>query len=152
MFVQFVVYESATQWCAVKTRFGAMSDPEQSDPSARFTKATTAVSSSSCSPPLIAACSAPTCSVAVSPAPQPAITAETAAAAMKRRLKIFLFRLLKDGAVVAELESDNYGDFKFDKLNEDSGAYVVEITTQAGKKKTVEAKLGASVNLGEIRV
>ena len=60
-------------------------------------------------------------------------------------------RLLHDGAVVAEATSDNYGDFKFDKLDEDSGAYTVEIAV-GGKKKTVETKLGVSVNLGEIRL
>jgi Fe-S-cluster-containing dehydrogenase component len=60
-------------------------------------------------------------------------------------------RLLKDGQPVAETTSDNYGDFKFDKLDEESGAYTVEIT-QGGKTKTVEAKLGASINLGEIRL
>ena len=61
-------------------------------------------------------------------------------------------RLLKEGNVVAEMESDNYGDFKFDKLNEESGTYVVEVTNKAGKKKVIVAKLGVSVNLGEIRV
>ena len=61
-------------------------------------------------------------------------------------------RLLKDGKVVAEMTTDNYGDFKFDKLGEESGTYVVEVITKAGKKKVIEPKLGASVNLGEIRV
>ena len=60
-------------------------------------------------------------------------------------------RLLQGGKVVAETTSDNYGDFKFDKLDENSGAYVVEVA-KGGKKKTVEAKLGASINLGEIRI
>ena len=48
--------------------------------------------------------------------------------------------------------SDNYGDFKFDKLDENSGAYVVEIEAAGHRKKTVEAKLGVSINLGEIRL
>ena len=61
-------------------------------------------------------------------------------------------RLLKDGQVVAEASSDNYGDFKFDKLDENSGAYTIEISAQGASKKTVEAKLGVSVNLGEIRL
>jgi Fe-S-cluster-containing dehydrogenase component len=61
-------------------------------------------------------------------------------------------RLLKDGRTVAETASDNYGDFKFDKLDENSGKYVVEISAKGGKKKTVEASLGASINLGEIRL
>ena len=60
-------------------------------------------------------------------------------------------RLLRNGALVAETTSDNYGDFKFDKLDEGSGAYTVEINAN-GKKTTVEAQLGASVNLGEIRL
>jgi Fe-S-cluster-containing dehydrogenase component len=61
-------------------------------------------------------------------------------------------RLLRNGAVVAECTSDNYGDFKFDKLDENSGAYMVEITAKGRGKRTVEARLGASVNLGEIRL
>ncbi len=60
-------------------------------------------------------------------------------------------RLLKDGAVIAEAATDNYGDFKFDRLGENSGKYIVEIS--AGQaKKTVVAQLGASINLGEIRL
>jgi Fe-S-cluster-containing dehydrogenase component len=61
-------------------------------------------------------------------------------------------RLLRNGQPVAEMQSDNYGDFKFDKLDENSGAYVVEIEAKGHKKKTVEAKLGVSINLGEIRL
>ena len=60
-------------------------------------------------------------------------------------------RLLRAGVPVAETMSDNYGDFKFDKLDENSGSYVVEIASQ-GKTRMVEAKLGASINLGEIRL
>ena len=60
-------------------------------------------------------------------------------------------RLLKDGDVVGEAVTDNYGDFKFDRLTENSGDYVVEIS--AGKaKKSVPAHLGASLTLGEIRL
>ncbi|HVG82705.1 MAG TPA: 4Fe-4S dicluster domain-containing protein [Methylomirabilota bacterium] len=61
-------------------------------------------------------------------------------------------RLKKDGRVIAETTSDNYGDFKFDQLKENSGAYVVEISTGEASGKVVEAKLGTSVNLGEIRI
>ncbi len=60
-------------------------------------------------------------------------------------------RLIKDGALVAETATDNYGDFKFDRLEENSGAYVVEIV--AGRtKKSIKTQLGASVMLGEIRL
>jgi len=60
-------------------------------------------------------------------------------------------RLFRAGALVAETTSDNYGDFKFDRLDENSGAYVVEISAK-GKTTTVEARLEASINLGEIRL
>lgn len=61
-------------------------------------------------------------------------------------------KLLKDDRAVAETTSDNYGDFKFDKLDENSGKYVVEISAKGKGKKSVEANLGASINLGEIRL
>ena len=60
-------------------------------------------------------------------------------------------RLLNSGVSVAETTTDNYGDFKFDRLDEGSGRYTVEIAG-LGRKKTVEAELGDSVNLGEIRL
>jgi len=63
-----------------------------------------------------------------------------------------LVRLIKAGATVAETRSDNYGDFKFDKLDENSGAYTVEIEAKGRAKKSVQAQLGVSVNLGEIRL
>ena len=61
-------------------------------------------------------------------------------------------KLFKDGRVVAETLSDNYGDFKFDKLDENSGSYTVEIAVAGRAGKSVDAKLGASINLGEIRL
>ena len=61
-------------------------------------------------------------------------------------------RLSKDGRTVAETTSDNYGDFKFDKLDEGSGTYLVEISAKGRSQKSVEATLGASINLGEIRL
>lgn len=61
-------------------------------------------------------------------------------------------RLMKGGRVVGETRSDNYGDFKFDKLDENSGPYTVEISAQGRPKKLIQATLGVSVNLGEIRL
>jgi hypothetical protein len=53
--------------------------------------------------------------------------------------------------VVAKTVTDNYGDFKFDRLDENSGEYAVELS--AGKsKQAVTVRLGASVSLGEIRL
>jgi Fe-S-cluster-containing dehydrogenase component len=60
-------------------------------------------------------------------------------------------RLLRSDRVVAETTTDNYGDFKFDRLDEGSGRYVVEISAQ-GRTRSVDAELGASVSLGEIRI
>jgi hypothetical protein len=47
--------------------------------------------------------------------------------------------------------TDNYGDFKFDKLDENSGRYTLQIYT-GGRSKVLQATLGASINLGEIRL
>jgi hypothetical protein len=47
--------------------------------------------------------------------------------------------------------TDNYGDFKFDRLDENSGDYSVEVAF--GKnKRAIKARLGESINLGEIRL
>jgi Fe-S-cluster-containing dehydrogenase component len=61
-------------------------------------------------------------------------------------------RLLRDGAQVAETASDNYGDFKFDRLDENSGRYTVEISAAGRFTKTVDVDLGSSTNIGEIRI
>jgi hypothetical protein len=60
-------------------------------------------------------------------------------------------RLLRDGQKVAETATDNYGDFKFDKLDENSGRYTVEVSS-SGRTKSVDAELGVSRNLGEIKL
>ena len=60
-------------------------------------------------------------------------------------------RLLQEGTVVATATTDNYGDFKFDRLDEGSGRYTVEVSA-LGRSKTVEATLGESRSLGEIRL
>jgi Fe-S-cluster-containing dehydrogenase component len=60
-------------------------------------------------------------------------------------------RLMKDGRCVAETKTDNYGDFKFDRLAEGSGRYVVEVAS-GGRSKMVDVELGASTNIGEIRL
>jgi len=60
-------------------------------------------------------------------------------------------QLVKDGVSVAVTTTDNYGDFKFDRLPENSGSYSVEIAG-AGRSRAVPVELGESVNLGEIRL
>ena len=61
-------------------------------------------------------------------------------------------RLMKEDRVIAEMVSDAFGDFKFDRLDENSGAYAVVVSAKDGRKKTVEVKLGTSVNIGEVRL
>jgi Fe-S-cluster-containing dehydrogenase component len=60
-------------------------------------------------------------------------------------------RLIKDGATVAAALTDTYGDFKFDRLEENSGLYSLEVAG-LGRNKTLEVKLGVSVSLGDIRL
>jgi Fe-S-cluster-containing dehydrogenase component len=60
-------------------------------------------------------------------------------------------RLMKEGRCVGETKTDNYGDFKFDRLAEGSGRYGLEISS-GGRSKTVDVELGASTNIGEIRL
>ena len=61
-------------------------------------------------------------------------------------------RLSKNGTCVAEVVTDNFGDFKFDRLDESSGAYLIEMKSRSHPKRTLEATLGQSINLGEIRL
>ena len=61
-------------------------------------------------------------------------------------------RLLKSGTPVAETGTDTYGDFKFDKLDENSGDYVIEIAMDGRTRKSIAITLEASINLGEIRI
>ena len=60
-------------------------------------------------------------------------------------------RLKANGTLVAETATDNYGDFKFDRLPENSGDYELEISAN-GTKKSIMAHLGASVYVGEVRL
>jgi Fe-S-cluster-containing dehydrogenase component len=51
---------------------------------------------------------------------------------------------------VDESVTDNYGDFKFDRLEENSGKYRLEIQFRDYEKKTLEVDLTKSVNVGTI--
>jgi Fe-S-cluster-containing dehydrogenase component len=61
-------------------------------------------------------------------------------------------RLQQGEKCVAELVTDNYGDFKFDRLEDGSGAYRVEISAADRDSMIFDVTLGASINLGEIRL
>jgi Fe-S-cluster-containing dehydrogenase component len=61
-----------------------------------------------------------------------------------------LVTLTRGGEKIAELESDNYGDFKFDRLDVDSGVYKVTVTKSGHDKRSVDVTLGVSTNIGAI--
>jgi Fe-S-cluster-containing dehydrogenase component len=60
-------------------------------------------------------------------------------------------QLVRNGASIAVTTTDNYGDFKFDKLEENSGRYSIQIFSR-GRSKVVDVELGTSISLGEIRL
>jgi len=51
---------------------------------------------------------------------------------------------------IDEFVTDNYGDFKFDDLEENSGKYTLEIVYPGYEKKTLEVDLKTSLNVGTI--
>ncbi|MGZ8387339.1 MAG: 4Fe-4S dicluster domain-containing protein, partial [Rhodoplanes sp.] len=61
-------------------------------------------------------------------------------------------RLLKDGVWLNDVRSDAFGDFRFDRLAANSGGLTLEIEVEGKPTRVVEARLGDSINLGEIRV
>ncbi len=54
------------------------------------------------------------------------------------------------GSLVAELFTDNYGEFKFDNLCEGSGRYTVEITRPPDRTKVLAVDLAKSLSIGVI--
>jgi hypothetical protein len=61
-------------------------------------------------------------------------------------------RLMQENRVIAKIVTDAFGDFTFDRFDENSGPYAVVISARDGRTKTIEAKLGESVNVGEVRL
>jgi NAD-dependent dihydropyrimidine dehydrogenase PreA subunit len=61
-----------------------------------------------------------------------------------------LVALSKDGKKIGELTTDNYGDFKFDGLEENSGTYIIAISAEGFREKTIEVRLTESIYLGDI--
>jgi Fe-S-cluster-containing dehydrogenase component len=58
--------------------------------------------------------------------------------------------LSKDSQKISEVLTDNYGDFKFDNLEEKSGRYTLEIAFKDYGKKTIEVDLAESKSVGTI--
>ena len=58
-------------------------------------------------------------------------------------------KLIQNKKIISELKTDDFGDFKFDKLEPNSGNYGVNIEYNS-KKKTIELDLKNSIYLGNI--
>jgi len=58
--------------------------------------------------------------------------------------------LWKSSDKVGEALTDNFGDFKFDNLEENGGKYTIEIVFRDYKRKTLEVDSKTSVSLGTI--
>lgn len=59
--------------------------------------------------------------------------------------------LLKDKAKLAEQITNNYGEFKFDRLEENSGKYMLEFNLPSYPIIVKEVRLNTSLNIGVIR-
>lgn len=60
--------------------------------------------------------------------------------------------LARGDQVVAETETDAFGDFRFDRLDPASGGYTVAVTREGHAGATVDVELGDSVTMDIIRI
>jgi Fe-S-cluster-containing dehydrogenase component len=60
--------------------------------------------------------------------------------------------LIKDSREIRDAITDNFGDFKFDGLDENSGDYNIRIKYEDREKNLLSIKLTKSLNLGTIMV
>jgi len=58
--------------------------------------------------------------------------------------------LIKESKKIDEATTDNYGDFKFDNLEENSGNYSLDIEYPGYEKQTLEIDLKTSINMGTV--
>jgi len=58
--------------------------------------------------------------------------------------------LIKDSKKIGAAVTDNYGEFKFDQLQENSGTYLLDIEFKDYEKKRMEVDLRLSTNVGTI--
>jgi len=60
--------------------------------------------------------------------------------------------LFKNSKKIGEAITDNYGDFKFDSLEENSGEYRLEVVSEGYDKKILKVNLTTSKNVGTILI
>jgi Fe-S-cluster-containing dehydrogenase component len=59
-------------------------------------------------------------------------------------------KLSQNSIIIAEGTTDVFGDFKFDKLDEKSGSYEIEISAEGYTSKSIKIELKASITLEDI--
>ena len=59
-------------------------------------------------------------------------------------------RLIKEGRGLAEQRTDDFGDFKFDGLKENSGGYELEVTHDGNSVSRTIASLPQSLSVGTL--
>lgn len=59
-------------------------------------------------------------------------------------------KLTKNSEIISEITTDIFGDFKFDKLDENSGSYTIEVAADGYKPKSVNVDLRDSITLEDI--
>jgi Fe-S-cluster-containing dehydrogenase component len=57
--------------------------------------------------------------------------------------------LIKDAVMIGETDTDTYGDYRFDNLEEESGAYTLRIRFMGHEEKTIDLEVKESLNAGE---
>jgi Fe-S-cluster-containing dehydrogenase component len=58
--------------------------------------------------------------------------------------------LKKEDRIIAEIQTDVFGDFKFDKLEPNSGTYELEIAYNDLEKKVISVEVTNSLSIGDI--
>jgi len=59
-------------------------------------------------------------------------------------------QLIKESETIAETFTDIFGDFKFDKLDENSGSYQIKILSEGYESMSVDVELKDSITLDDI--
>ena len=59
-------------------------------------------------------------------------------------------KLLQKSKIIAEITTDIFGDFKFDRLDENSGSYTLEIAADGYTSKSMNIELETSITLEDI--
>ena len=61
-------------------------------------------------------------------------------------------KLYRDDKEIQECVTDAFGDFRFDGLEQNSGAYKVELVSEERGAQAIQVDLASSINLGTIMI